>query len=206
MLTLYITRHGETEWNTQERMQGWKDSDLTEIGVQNAIDLGERLQSTPIDAIYSSPSNRTQKTTKLICGNRNIPIILDEDLREINMGIWEGKTQSYIKENYPTEHNNFWNAPRFYNPMEGESFFDVQRRVLTVLNRMKSDKCSGNVLIVTHSVVIKCLLSIFKDLPIENIWDPPYIHDTSLTIVEVNEKGYRILLEGDTLHKETARS
>lgn len=202
MLTLYITRHGETEWNIQKKMQGWQDSELTESGIKNAIYLGNSLKKTSVAAVYSSPSNRTQKTTELICGDRMIPIIIDENLKEINMGMWEGKTQSYIQENYPEEFNSFWNAPQNYNPVGGETFFETLERVREVLNRINSEHNSGNVLIVTHSVVIKCLISIFKNSPIEKLWDPPYIQDTSLTVVEVHENGYKIILEGDITHKE----
>lgn len=202
MLTLYITRHGETVWNTEKRMQGWQDSELTARGTENAVCLGESLKEISIDAVYSSPSNRTQKTSKLICGDRNIPIIMDRNLKEINMGEWEGKTQSYIKENYPVEFHSFWNAPQNYIPVGGETFFEMQERVWRVLDRIKSEHNSGNILIVTHSVVIKCLTSIFKNLSIDELWDPPYIHDTSLTVVEVHEREYRIILEGDISHKE----
>lgn len=202
MLTLYITRHGETVWNTEKRMQGWQDSDLTESGIKNATYLGERLQNISIDAIYTSPSNRTQKTSRLIRGNRDISIIVDENLREINMGVWEGQTQSSIKENYPLQFDSFWNAPQRYSPVGGETFLETQERAWKALSGIKSDYNSGNILIVTHSVVIKCLLSLFKNSPIEKLWDPPYIHDTSLTVVEIDEEEYKILLEGDVSHKE----
>jgi probable phosphoglycerate mutase len=183
-------------------MQGWQDSELTENGIKNAMHLGNSLKKTSIDAVYSSPSNRTQKTAELILGDRNIPIINDANLREINMGVWEGETQSCIQENYPEEFNSFWNAPQNYNPVGGETFFETLERVREVLNRINSEHDSGNVLIVTHSVVIKCLISIFKNSPIEKLWDPPYIHDTSLTVVEVHENEYKVILEGDISHKE----
>ncbi len=84
MLNLYITRHGETVWNTQKRMQGWSDSDLTENGISNAVSLGDRMKEIKLDVIYTSPSKRTITTANLIKGEREIPIILDENLREIN--------------------------------------------------------------------------------------------------------------------------
>ncbi len=89
MLTLYITRHGETKWNTEKRMQGWSDSSLTENGVKNAILLGNRLKDIEFDAIHTSPSQRTIITANLIKGDRKIPLIPDDQLKEINMGIWE---------------------------------------------------------------------------------------------------------------------
>ncbi|MCM3693791.1 histidine phosphatase family protein [Neobacillus niacini] len=203
MITLYITRHGETEWNQEKRMQGWLDSNLTENGIKNAVSLGERLKETELTAIFASPSGRTKATASLIRGERDIPVIYDENLREIKLGQWEGKTHSLIKELYQTQFEAFWNAPHQYTSVEGETFVETRARASKVLNRIKREYKSGNILIVTHSVVIKCLYSFFKNLPIETLWDPPYIHDTSLTIVEMDENGFTLVLEGDTTHLES---
>jgi broad specificity phosphatase PhoE len=203
MITLYITRHGETEWNTEKRMQGWLDSNLTENGIKNAISLGERLKETELTAIYSSSSGRTKATTNLIRGERDIPVVYDENLREIKLGQWEGKTHTSIKEIYQSEYESFWNAPHLFKTVGGETFEETRTRAVQVLNRIKSEYKSGNILIVTHSVVIKCLYSFFKNSPIETLWDPPYIHDTSLTIVEMNEDGFNLVLEGDITHLQS---
>lgn len=72
MITLYITRHGETEWNTEKRMQGWSDSNLTVKGGEHAALLGNRLKEVSFDAIYSSPSKRTELTAGLIKGDKDI--------------------------------------------------------------------------------------------------------------------------------------
>lgn len=204
MITLYITRHGETEWNTEKRMQGWLDSNLTENGIKNATSLGERLKETELKAIFSSPSGRTKATTSLIRGERDIPVIYDENLKEIKLGQWEGKTHSSIKELYQTQYESYWNAPHQYTSVGGETFEETRARAIQVLDRIKRDYKSGNILIVTHSVVIKCLYSFFRNTSIETLWDPPYMHDTSLTIVEMNESGFKLVLEGDISHLETA--
>lgn len=200
MLTLYITRHGETQWNIEKRMQGWSDSDLTEKGIKNAILLGESLKDIEFAAIYTSPSKRTVTTANLIKGDRQIPIILEDYLKEINMGEWEGKKVEYLKDSYPESFDFFWNAPHQYRAIDGEDFFEVKKRVCHALKVIKDNQESGNVLIVTHSVVIKLLLAIFKELPMEKIWEPPFIHDTSLTVIEVNGDIGRIVLEGDLSH------
>lgn len=200
MVTLYITRHGETEWNTEKRMQGWQNSNLTENGVQKAKLLGEKLKDTHFDAIYSSPSGRTKETASLIRGERKIPLFYDELLKEIHMGAWEGKQISSIKELYPKEHEAFWNMPHLYQQAGAETFKDVQNRASAFLAKMEEQHQTGDILIVTHTVVIKCLLSIFKNLPIERLWDPPYIHDTCLTIVEWTPNGANIVLEADMSH------
>ncbi|NWQ40680.1 histidine phosphatase family protein [Bacillus sp. EB106-08-02-XG196] len=203
MITLYITRHGETEWNREKRMQGWLDSNLTENGIKNAVCLGERLKEIELTAIYSSTSGRTKATANLIRGERDIPVIYDENLREIKLGQWEGKTHSSIKELYQTEFESFWNTPHLFTTDGGETFEETRARVIQVLNRIKREYKSGNILIVTHSVAIKCLYSFLKNSPIETLWDPPYIHDTSLTIVEMNENGFKLVLEGDITHLES---
>ncbi|MFJ7970900.1 histidine phosphatase family protein [Psychrobacillus sp. NPDC096389] len=205
MLTLYITRHGETVWNTQKRMQGWSDSDLTENGISNAVSLGDRMKEIKLDVIYTSPSKRTITTANLIKGEREIPIILDENLREINMGIWEGQTLTDIEQKYPIEYDAFWNTPHLYKPLNGESFAMLHKRVLNAINSIQDKHSAGNILIVTHSVVIKTLLAYFKNYPLEKLWEPPFIHDTSLTIIELTGNKNNIVLEGDLSHREMER-
>ncbi|WLR42558.1 histidine phosphatase family protein [Bacillus carboniphilus] len=201
MLTLYITRHGETIWNTERRMKGWADSPLTKKGIKNAASLGGRMKQINLDAIYASSSKRTEETANLIRGDRDTPIILNDDLKEINMGEWEGKRFLQSRGNYPEAFHSFWNTPHLYKPVGGESFEQLKDRVLKAMNFIQEEHTSGNVLVVTHSVVIKTLLAFFKNSPLENIWDPPYIHDTSLTVVELGEGKSNIVIEGDISHR-----
>lgn len=202
MLTLYITRHGETSWNTEKRMQGWSDSELTLTGVNNASLLAKSLRDIEFDAIYSSTSNRSVKTAEIIRGKWDVPITLKENLREINMGDWEGKTITYIEENFPEKIYSFWNTPHLYQPIMGEDFFNVRKRVELALKDIIKNHDSGNVLIVTHSITIKTILAYFKQLPMDRLWEPPFIHDTSLTIITKNNNQYEIVLEGDLSHRD----
>ncbi len=90
MTTIFFTRHGETEWNTQRRMQGWLDSPLTEKGKLQAVYLGERMKAISLATIYSSDAPRATTTADLIRGGRNIPIVPLKELREMCLGEWEG--------------------------------------------------------------------------------------------------------------------
>ncbi|MFG6116060.1 histidine phosphatase family protein [Halobacillus sp. MO56] len=201
MFKLYITRHGETEWNVQKRMQGWGNSELTENGMENARVLGESLNSTAFDAVYSSPSMRTRKTTELILGDRELPVSYEDKLKEIHVGDWEGQTKEFIEENYGDAYHCFFNTPHLYEPFNVESFFELRERVEEFLEQLKRTHSSGNILIVTHSVFIKSLLAVVKGLPIEELWEPPYIQDTSLSIVEIDGDAYKVVVEGDVSHK-----
>lgn len=201
MLRLYVVRHGETVWNTEKKLQGWKDSKLTENGIKNAILLGNRLKNLDFQSIYTSPSGRTKETAKLISGDRKQIFIEDENLREINLGDWEGQTHDNIKEQYPSEYDAFWNKPHLYKSNSGEDFYQLNERVKQFLERVKSEQVSGNILIVTHTVFIKTLLAHCKSLSIEQLWGPPFIHDTSLSIIDMNDGEFKIIVEADISHK-----
>lgn len=201
MITLYITRHGETVWNTEKRMQGRLDSKLTEKGERNALALGKRLKDVELTAIIASPSGRTRDTAELIRMGRDIPVYYEEKLMEIHMGEWEGQVQSAIQKNDPLGFELFWNKPHLFEPAGGETFEEMRARVLKALREIEQNFESGNILIVTHAVVIKCLFSIFNNVGLKNLWDPPFIHDTSLTIVEADNHTYKIVLAGDLAHR-----
>lgn len=200
MLSLYITRHGETEWNIQRRMQGWKNSNLTERGLRNARALGEALEDVEFKRVYCSPLDRTRQTTELILNGRDIEVVYEENLREIHLGEVEGKNQQEANEIYPGFSSHFWENPHLYKPKSGEDFYQVRERVIKTLDKIIAENPSGNVLIVTHGVVLKTIHSYFKKLPMERLWDPPFIYDTSLTIVEIEEGYINIALEGDISH------
>jgi broad specificity phosphatase PhoE len=200
MLNLYVIRHGETEWNTQKRMQGRLDSDLTDKGVNDALLLGERLKETGFQRVISSPSKRAVETANRVIGKRSISIETDERLMEIDLGSWQGKTESEIKELFPTQFNSYWNQPVMYENPRGESFLDVKNRVADFLFNLEKTIPSGNVLIVTHGVVVKTLYLLCRNASVEEIWNPPFIHGTSLTIVKIHDGKKELLLEACMAH------
>lgn len=201
MLTLYITRHGETVWNTEKRLQGWMDSELTINGIDNAKLLGEKLKDIEFKNIYSSPSKRTVKTAELVAGDRKQKILEDNNLKEIYMGEWEGQKQSEIQMKYPDQFHAFWNTPHLYRKDNGETFDQLHDRVVAFLKRLQEENQEGNVLLVTHTVVIKILLAYFKKESHEKLWGPPYIYDTCLNIIKINNETTEVLLEGDISHR-----
>ncbi len=200
MLKLYITRHGETEWNIQKRMQGWKNSNLTERGVANAKALGESLKEIEFNRVYCSPLDRTRHTTELILNGRNIEVVYEENLREIHLGEVEGLNQQEANEVYSDFSIHFWEKPHLYRARSGEDFYQVRERVIKTLHKIIAENPSGNVLIVTHGVILKTIHSYFKNLPMDRLWDPPFIYDTSLTIVEIENGMNNIVVEGDISH------
>ena len=200
MYQLYVIRHGETEWNTEKRLQGRLDSNLTAKGEKDAKLLGDRLKEVEFQKIISSPSNRTMKTARLVSGERKVPIETDERLMEIDLGEWQGLKEEEIKKRDPERFEAFWHNPALYESIDGESFSDVKERFSEFLLDLDKTKPTGNVLVVTHGVVIKALYLLCRNEPVEQLWDPPFIHGTSLTIIAVENGELKLHTEACTKH------
>ena len=95
-MDIYFLRHGETKWNTLGRIQGQKNTKLSEKGIEQAKLTAEGMKDIPFDAIYSSPLERAYLTARIVRGERDIPIKLDERLKEIGFGADEGRYLSLI--------------------------------------------------------------------------------------------------------------
>lgn len=199
-MKIYITRHGQTDWNVEGRMQGAKNSTLTEQGKIDAIKLGDSLNDIKIDYIYTSPLTRAYDTAQLIKGERDIPIEIYENLKEMNFGIWEGMHSDEVMRDYKDEHYRFWNEPHIYTPNGGETFYELIKRVEKTLQDIINKNKGENILIVTHTIIIKAIYSILKKYEVKDFWNPPYINNTCLTILDYNEGNYTFVLEADTSH------
>lgn len=206
MLTLIITRHGETQWNLERRMQGHLDSPLTELGHQQAKWLSERLANRQIDFIYSSPLGRAFTTAKILKGERHIDIICDDRLSEINLGIWQGKLMDEIIDLDHDNYDNFWNQPDQYISKQGESFYDVKDRITNFYNEIKEKHRHGTLLMVAHAGVLRSLMCyLFHDGDIKELWKHNKVEPASLTILKVDDD--RVLVEKmvDTSHYKIHR-
>jgi probable phosphoglycerate mutase len=198
-MKLYITRHGTTEWNVQKRLQGWRDSNLTEDGRIRAIRLGESLTDVDFDMIYSSPQNRALETAKLIRGKKDTSIITLDALRELGFGIWEGMKWEDIEEQFPEQFSIYKSDPIKYIPIDGETYSELFTRIKNFLGEIKN-KDYNNILIVTHGVTIKALIAAIKGLSLDEFSKLPVYTGTALNIVEVNDGKLEIILENDTSH------
>lgn len=204
MTTLYITRHGETVWNLEKKMQGWQDSPLTEHGKMQAEWLGERLKEIELDAVYSSPSERALSTARIIKGSRDLCIKCSDNLREINIGGWEGRLASDIRKETPDLLHAFYHTPHLFKLDRAETFHDVGERAVPEILKICEEHPLKNVLIVTHTVTLKMIMSYFEKRPVEKLWDLPFIYQTSLSVVEVCDNNCEIMLHGDISHYKNA--
>ncbi|WP_195428979.1 histidine phosphatase family protein [Clostridium sp. D46t1_190503_E9] len=206
MTKLYLTRHGETEWNEKGIMQGWGDSPLTELGIKQAEWLRDRMKDTHIDVIYASPIGRAYNTAKIVKGDRNIPLKANDGLKEIRIGGWEGLNQEEMKSLSEENYYNFWNVPSKYIPTgDGENFYEVKKRAFKAINEILEKEKGKNILIVTHTITLKSYLCELEKRDIDTLWDPPFIKQTSLTEINFTEDGYEMPLVACMKHHEYAK-
>ena len=155
MPKLYFIRHGETIANTEGILTGRLETDLTEKGIEDAINFGKSLNEQ-FDYFYCSPLNRTKQTLELIVGK--VDVTIDERLTEIYSGDWQGK----LKKDIPEKEYDLYKVGLF-NPPNGETIEHVKNRIMSFLNDMFNNyNDNDKVLIVTHNGFIRNLKGLFN--------------------------------------------
>lgn len=150
---IYLTRHGQTDWNVQKKVMGRCDEPLNEIGLKQAEETRDNLMNTKIDIILCSPLQRAKQTAEIINDVRNIPIIYDDRLIERDFGEFEGmQTKDFDFDGYWDYYKN-----EKYNQAENiQNFFE---RIYNFLNDIIEKYQDMNVLIVAHggvSIPVNC--------------------------------------------------
>lgn len=199
-MRLYVARHGQTLWNTEKRMQGWGNSDLTELGIKQAKQLGEALLPIDFNQVICSPLGRTVETTKLVMADRKIDYVIRDDFKEMGFGSWEGQSPESLKTMHPNVYKSLWTDASAYVPIDGESFEQVLTRVKRGINQIVAENPKGNVLLVTHGMIVQILLVHMKGLPLSRLWDRPVVNPTSLTVFDIQADSIEVIKEGDTSH------
>ena len=171
-MELYLVRHGQTVWNKAGKLQGRADIELNENGREAAGRLGRELEKTYFDIIYSSPLIRAFETACLIRGYRNIPIVRDKRLVEIDFGTQEGALWSeWDKPECP--YNAFFTSPGNYVPPEkGETLEMVMERTKDfVKSVIEPDFLNKKrILLVAHGALNSALMCYLCGYEKKNFW------------------------------------
>ena len=165
-MKIYLTRHGQTDWNVEHRPQGKADIELNRKGEEQArIVAKEKLNNTYIDLIICSPLKRAKRTAEIINTDRNIPIIYDERISERDFGEFEGKTIDEIKNE--TKFQGFWNYEYNIQYKKAENIQKFFNRVYEFLDETKEKYRDKNILLVAHGGVSVPVICYFKGIPKE---------------------------------------
>jgi len=163
---LIIVRHGQTVWNQEGRHQGHLDSDLSELGVQQAQAIANRLANVSFAALYSSDLKRAYHTAQYIAQKTGHTITADQRLRERNYGIFRGLTITEIKEKFPAEFSAFKSGDPDYVIPEGESTRQKYDRTMQCMLQIVTTHLGRRVVIVTHGGVLDAVFRYTLGLPL----------------------------------------
>jgi broad specificity phosphatase PhoE len=149
--TVYLIRHGETDWNAAGRWQGHSDVPLNAAGLQQASRLARRLaeEGVRFDALYSSDLSRAWDTAVAISGALGLRPSAAPALREIDLGMWSGKTHADIAATFPDQWSKLQHSEDFPRG-GGETFAAFQARVIVWLDRAAELHPGGRIGVVTH--------------------------------------------------------
>lgn len=174
MPQLVIVRHGQSQWNLENRFTGWIDIDLSEQGIEEAKTAGRKLIDFKFDKAYTSALIRAQRTLDIILeiiGQKDIPVEKDKALNERMYGDLQGLNKDETKKKYGEEQVRLWRRSYDIAPPNGESLKDTAARVIPYFEqKIAVDLKNGkNVLISAHGNSLRALVMYLEKLSKEEI-------------------------------------
>jgi broad specificity phosphatase PhoE len=201
MTSLLLIRHGQTTWNAERRLQGQQDAPLSPQGLSQAEAVAKRLASVSLDAIVTSDLMRACHTAETINRFHCLPLFGRSDLREVNLGQWEGRTVTELeKDASEADLLAKWRTDSVANrPPGGERLEELQTRVINALEQIVQQHPRDRVAVVSHGGVIKAAVSWVLGLPLDH-QRRFEINNTSITKVTFGARGPILEYLNDVSH------
>ena len=182
-----LWRHGQTIWNVEHRFQGQTDISLDETGEAQAEYAARRLATLMPTAIFASDLSRAQQTAAPLSRLTGLPVTPDKALRERSGGVWEGLTDTEIRERYPRERAS-------WNPPDGEATSVVAGRMSGALNRIATGLEPGQLaVVVSHGAALRLGIERLLGLPAEGSSVLGPLSNCSWSVLSVLDGRWRLL-------------
>ena len=165
-MKVFLVRHGETDWNAENRIQGVYDIPLNEQGLRQAAELSRRLRGERLRRVFSSNLSRSYGTALEIAKPHGLEVERDSRLAEISQGIWEGLLVEEARRMYGERYARFEKDPASCTPPSGESMESGFSRVREFWADSRLGESGGDVVIVGHAAinaVIMCLMERMRE-------------------------------------------
>ena len=194
--TIHLMRHGEPEGGGYYR--GITDDPLTQTGWRQMNDAVAGRQSW--EAIISSPLVRCLDFASDFCAGQRIPLVVEPRFKELDFGLWEGKTADEISQSDPNALINYYADPVHNNPHKGEDFGDFNQRIAHAWNQVIAEYREKRILIITHAGVIRMLIGLILEVPLKNTFCIQIEHACMIRVQcyhSDEEVFYQLRLHGD---------
>lgn len=203
MVRWYLVRHGRTEFNKSNRVQGQNRTPLDEEGLAQAGKLRDRLSSETFVAAWCSDLVRAQQMARTILGDRSIALNASPDLRELDYGAWDGMTIEEVRAKYNDDFARIMSGEHDFAPPGGESVTRLLERTGRFVEQVSAQVKEGNLLVVCHGGPLRGLTVHLLKLPAATFWSLR-VDLASLSIVEVYPSRPVLALFNDTSHLRCA--
>jgi broad specificity phosphatase PhoE len=164
--TIFLARHGESDWNVEKRFQGHSDRPLTERGREQAHALANLVGFEKIDAIYTSPPSRARETAEIVAAHAGLEAVALPELREVDTGSWSGLSRADVEARFPDGFARWRSGGSGWE--DGESYEEMAERVIGALRRIAEDHPDGRVLVVSHGGPIRAIHAAAEGLAIKD--------------------------------------
>lgn len=200
MSKIYIVRHGETEWNKENRSQGCSnDIPLSKTGKAQADLVAKRLADERIDMFFSSTLKRAFETANIIAENHGKNVEKCSDFMEFRMGCWEGLTYKDIVNKYPEVFNVWSTSPHLAQIPDAETLVELRERSVNKLMEIIRNNEDKNILVVSHGITTKVIICALMGIDISNLHKIRQ-DNTAINIFEYKDGSFQTLLLNDTCH------
>lgn len=192
-MEIYLVRHGQLDWEDNiKKCIGITDVNLSEEGIKKAVSIGNFLKEKNINEIYTSNLTRCKKTAEIVSSILHIPYNIENQLIEINMGIWENKSFDYIKLNYPEEYYNRGKSLSTFRIKNGETFKECYERSNHIFRELSEKNYDKNIAIICHSGIIKSIICSISNISLDEILSIKLDYG-QIVHIHYDKKDYKII-------------
>jgi probable phosphoglycerate mutase len=202
MLTLHLVRHGETTQSLEGVFCGDLDPPLTDEGLDQAERVARAAAPLGLTALYCSPKLRARLTAAPIARTCKLELAVDDGLREIAYGTWEGRKESEVRGSEREAFDAWQRDPALVSPPGGESAFAIAARSLPVILRAGREHPAGRVMLVSHKATIRVIVCALLGMPLGRFRSHISCPTASITSFEFGSQGSMLLRVGDVHHLE----
>ncbi len=201
MVTFIIIRHGYSLGNKEKRFSGQMDVPLDEAGRSQAISTADYiLKNFQVDSIYSSDLSRAYETVKPIADALGLEVSKYKELREVDVGDWQGKLIEDVKIEYPDSFARYKENPGLSRFDGGEGYADMMQRGRLAFEKIAAENEGKTVVVGTHGGVIRTLRAAWDNVPLDKIKEIPHVPNGSITVAEYANNSVKWLRIGYDEH------
>lgn len=187
MTYIYLVRHCEAMGNHKRLFQGSTDCDISEIGAKQLEYLKDRFSNIKLDAVYSSPLLRAQKTAKAIAYGKGLEIITRKNLAELHGGVVEGRPFQEAFNSIPGLADAWNNHPQDFAPEGGETMRNAYVRIYDEVIALACANRGKTIAAASHGGVLRCLMCRVLYYDITRLKDVPWCENTAVTLLKVDD-------------------